>query len=93
MVVEITVDASQLKGEGKEVIEQLAHFIRNKTAAEVKNESNKLVIESDNSLSRKNLRVLLKKFLHQSKLREYFKVISGDGATLKIQERTLYEGE
>lgn len=93
MVVEITVDASQLKGEGKEVIEQLAQFIRNKTAAEVKNESNKLVIESDNSLSRKNLRVLLKKFLHQSKLREYFKVISGDGATLKIQERTLYEGE
>ena len=92
MVCEIEVDTSQLKGEGKELVEQLASFIRNKTAAEVKNESNKLVIESENRMiSRKNLRVLLKKFLHQKELRDYFRVISGDGLALKIQERTLYE--
>jgi hypothetical protein len=92
VVYEIEVDASQLKGEGKELVEQLARFLRNKTAAEVKNESNKLVIESENRMiSRKNLRVLLKKFLHQKELRDYFRVISGDGLALKIKERTLYE--
>ena len=92
MVYEIEVDTSQLKGEGKELVEQLARFLRNKTAAEVKNESNKLVIKSENRMiSRKNLRVLLKKFLHQKELRDYFRVISGEGLALKIQERTLYE--
>lgn len=92
MVDEIEIDASQLKGEGKELVEQLARFIRSKTAVEVKKESNKLVIESENSMvSRKNLRVLLKKFLHQKELGDFFRVISGDGLALRIQERPFYE--
>ena len=40
------------------------------------------------------LRVLVKKFLHKQKLKEFFRVISGDEEnTLKVKERKLAEEE
>jgi hypothetical protein len=89
-MVEITVDASELKGEGKEVIQGLADFMKEKTGAEVTNESNKVTVKGE-AVSKKYLRVLVKKFLHRQKLKDYFRVISGDEDTLKVKERKLYE--
>ena len=92
MVTEIMIDASELKDEGKEVIQELADFMKEKTDAEVTNVSNKLTVKGEDALvSKKYLRVLVKKFLHKEKLKEYFRVISGDEETLKVKERKLAE--
>jgi hypothetical protein len=92
MVMEIIVDASELKSEGKHVIQQLADFMKEKTSAEVVNESNKIKVKGEGKMiSRKYLRVLVKKFLHKQELKDYFKVISGEDDTLKVKERKLYE--
>ena len=90
--MEITVDASELKAEGKEVIQSLADFMKEKTGAEVTNESNKVIIKGeDATVTKKYLRVLAKKYLHKKELKEYFRIISGDEDTLKIKERKLEE--
>jgi hypothetical protein len=91
-MVEIIVDASELKDEGKEVIQGLANFMKEKTGAEVTNESNKVTVKGEDALvSKKYLRVLVKKFLHKQELKEYFRVISGEENTLKVKERKLEE--
>ncbi len=93
-MVEIIVDASELKDEGKEVIQALADFIKEKTAAEVTEESNKVTVKGEGAaVSKKYLRVVVKKFLHKQKLNDNFRVISGDENTLKVKERKLYEEE
>ena len=91
-MVEIIVDASELKDEGKEVIQGLADFLKKNTSAEVTNESNKVKVKGEGAaVSKKYLRVLLKKFLHKQKLKETFRVISGDEDTLKVKGRKLTE--
>ena len=93
-MVEIIVDASELKDEGKEVIQGLADFMKEKTGAEVTNESNKVTVKGEGAaVSKKYLRVLVRKFLHKQKLKDYFRVISGDEDTLKVKERKLSEEE
>ncbi len=93
-MVEIIVDASELKDEGKEVIQGLADFIKEKTSAEVTNESNKVTVKGEGAaVSKKYLRVLVKKFLHKQKLKDNFRVISGDENTLTVKERKLGEEE
>jgi len=39
------------------------------------------------------LRVLLRKYLHRAKLKDYFRVISGKENALIIKERKIYEVE
>ncbi len=90
--MEITVDASELKEEGKEVIQGLADFMKEKTRAEVTNESNKVTVKGETiTVTKKYLRVLVKKYLHKKELKEYYRVISGDEDTLKIKERKIEE--
>ncbi|TRO50347.1 hypothetical protein E2P63_06495 [Candidatus Bathyarchaeota archaeon] len=90
--MEITVDASELKDEGKEVIQGLADFMKEKTRAEVTNESNKVKVKGETiTVTKKYLRVLVKKYLHKAELKEYYRVISGDEDTLKIKERKIEE--
>ncbi len=90
--MEITVDASELKDEGKEVIQGLADFMKEKTRAEVTNESNKVKVKGETiTVTKKYLRVLVKKYLHKTELKEYYRVISGDEDTLKIKERKIEE--
>ena len=89
-MVEIVIDASELKNEGKDVIQGLNDFIKEKTGADVANESNKVTVKGENAtVSKKYLRVLVKKFLHKKQLKDYFRVISGNEETLKVKERKL----
>jgi hypothetical protein len=91
MMIKIIVDASELKDEGKEVIQELTNFIKEKTCTEVTNESNKLTVQGEDAMiSKKHLRVLIKKFLHKQELKEYFRVIGEEGA-LKVKERKFEE--
>ena len=90
--MEIVVDASELRSEGKEIIQSLADFLKEKTEAEVGNESNKIVVKGEGaSVSKKYLRVLVKKFLHKKELKLYFRVISHEEDALKVKERKLAE--
>jgi hypothetical protein len=90
--MEIIVDASELKNEGKDVILGLADFMKEKTGAEVTNESNKVTVKGEGAaVTKKYLRVLVKKYLHKKDLKEYYRVISGDEDTLKVKERKLEE--
>jgi hypothetical protein len=92
-MVEIIVDASELKDEGKEVIQGLADFMKEKTGAEVTNESNKVTVKGEGAaVSKKYLRVLVKKFLHKRELKDYYRVTT-DEDTLKVKERKIYEEE
>jgi hypothetical protein len=93
-MVEMTVDASELKVEGSEVIKELADFLKDKTSAEVTAESKKITIKGEGeAVSKKYLRVLLKKFLHHKELKDTYRVIGAEDNTLKIKERKLYEEE
>jgi beta-phosphoglucomutase-like phosphatase (HAD superfamily) len=93
-MVEMKIDASELKSEGKDVITELADFLKEKTGAEVTTESKKVTIKGEGAaVSKKYLRVLVKKFLHKSELKEYFRVISDKEDTLKVKEKKIYEEE
>jgi hypothetical protein len=90
--MEIIIDASELKDEGKQVVQALADFVKSKTGAEVTENSNKVTVKSEGeAVSRKYLRVLVKKFLHKQELKDYYRVISGAEDTLKVKERKLGE--
>lgn len=86
IMVDIIVDASELKDEGKGAVQALVNFVKEKTAAETVNDSNKVTVKGE--VSKKHLRVLVKKFLHKQGLNDYFRVISNK-ETLKIKERKL----
>ena len=93
-MVEMKIDASELKSEGKDVITELADFLKEKTGAEVTTESKTVTVKGEGAaVSKKYLRVLVKKFLHKSELKEYFRVISDEEDTLKVKERKLHEEE
>ena len=91
-MADIVVDASELKDEGKQVVQALADYLKEKTGAEVTENSNKVTVKGEGkAVSKKYLKVLVKKFLHKQALKEYYRVISGDEETLKVKERKLYE--
>ena len=91
-MADVVVDASELKDEGKQVVQALADYVKEKTGAEVTNQSNKVTVTGEGkAVSKKYLKVLVKKFLHKQELRDYYRVISGDEETLKVKERKLYE--
>ena len=93
-MVEMKIDASEIKREEKHIIQSLADFLKEKTSAEVTTEAEVITVKGEGAaVSKKYLRVLLKKFLHQQALKEYYRVIAGDEDTLKVKERRLYESE
>ena len=94
-MVEMKVDASELKGEEKNLIEKLADFLKEKTGGEVSTASEVISIKGEGeALSKKYIRVTVKKFLHKHELTEYFKVIADEEEnTLKVKERKLEEEE
>ena len=93
-MVEMKIDASELKSEGKDIITELADFLKEKTGAEVTTESKKVTIKGEGAaVSKKYLRVLVKKFLHKRELKDSFRVISDEENTLKVKEKKIYEEE
>jgi hypothetical protein len=91
-MVEMKVDASELKGDETKLIEKLADFLKEKTGGEVATEAKTLTVKGEGeALSKKYVRVTLKKFLHKHELSESFRVISNEENTLKIKKRKLKE--
>lgn len=92
--MENKIDITELKDEGSDVIKELATFLEERTRAEVKTGANELIIKSEEAnVSRAYLRVLLKKFLYQKELKEYFRVIGGKENSLVIKGKKAPEEE
>jgi len=93
-MVEMKIDASELKSEGKDMLKELADFLKEKTSAEVTTESKTITVKGEGAaVTKKYLRVLMKKFLHQRELKQDFRVISDKENTLKVKEKKTYEEE
>jgi predicted SnoaL-like aldol condensation-catalyzing enzyme len=92
-MVEMKIDASELKGEGGGIIEKFADFLKEKTSAEVSIDSKTIVVKGEGeAVSKKYLRIMTKKFLHKRQLTDTFRVIADhEENTLKVKERKIYE--
>jgi hypothetical protein len=90
-MVEMKVDASELKTSEGKIIDKLADFLKEKTGGDVVTEGKTVTVKGEGeALSKKYVRITLKKFLHKHELTETFKVIGAEEA-LKIKERKLPE--
>ena len=91
---ETRINISEFKNEGSDVIKDLTTFLKEKTNAEVEAGTDELVIKGkETKVSRTHVRVLLKKFLHQKELKEYFRVIGGKENTLIVKGKKVPEEE
>jgi len=90
----LKIDIAELKIEGEDIAKELADFLKGKIGKEVELSTDQITVKDENKeFSKGYLRVLLRKFLHQRELKEYFRVISLEGGALKIKERKLREEE
>lgn len=88
-MVEMKVDASELDGKQ---IEKLADFLKEKTGGEVSTDAKTVTVKGEGeALSKKYVRVTVKKFLHKFELSDSFRVIGEEENTLKVKERKLAE--
>jgi len=91
---EIKVDISELKAEGGDVIKELADFLKEKTGTEVETAGDEITVKNDEeTFSKPHIRVLLRKYLHKTELKEYFRVIGGKENTLVVKEIKAAEEE
>ena len=92
--MEIKVDASEIKKEKSDVVKSLVEFLKDKTNADVSADAEMVTVKGEgDAVTKKYIKVLVKKFLHQQELKESFRVIMDEENTLKINERRLFEDE
>jgi len=93
-MAEIRINISDLKSEGDEVIKELAEFLKEKTKAEIDRATGSITIKGEEkTVSKKYLRVLLRKFLHKNELKDHFRVISGEENSLTVKKKKTTEEE
>jgi len=91
-MVEIKVNASELKGDESKLFEKLSDFLKDKTSGDISNDGKTVTIKGEGAaITKKYIKVTVKKFLHKHELTETFRVIGDEENTLKIKERKLYE--
>jgi predicted HAD superfamily phosphohydrolase len=91
-MTEIKINISELKSEGEELIKELAEFLKEKTNAEVDKATDSITVRGE-AVSKKYVRVILKKFLHKKELKESFRVIGEKENSLMIKEKKVAEEE
>jgi predicted HAD superfamily phosphohydrolase len=91
-MTEIKINISELKSEGEELIKELAEFLKEKTNAEVNKATDSITVRGE-TVSKKYVRVILKKFLHKKELKESFRVIGEKENSLMIKEKKVAEEE
>lgn len=93
-MVETRINISELKSEGSDVIEKLAELLKEKAKAEVETTLDAIIVKGEGkNVSKKYLRTLLKKFLHQNELKDYFRVIGEKENVLTVKKRKITEEE
>lgn len=92
--MEIKVNASEIKKEKDNVVKSLVDFLKDKTSADVTADAEMITVKGEgDAVTKKYIKVLVKKFLHQQDLKESFRVIMDEENTLKVKERRLYEDQ
>lgn len=87
-MVETRIGISELKKEGSDTIEELNEFLKKRTEAEIRTETNEIIIEDkEGTPSRLHVRLLVRKFLHNKELKDYYRVIGGKENTLTVKEK------
>jgi len=93
-MTEIMVDVSDLKKEGKELIDEMVEFLEKKIEVDVEATTNEILVKwKEGEVSRRYLKVLLRKFLHRQELRKLFRVIGGKENSLIVKEKKFYSEE
>ena len=93
-MAETRINISELKSEGSDLIKELADFLKEKTKAEVETTTDIITVKGEETnISKKYLRVLLRKFLHKKELKDYFRVIGDEENTLMIKKKKTAEEE
>jgi len=93
-MAETRINISELKSEGGDLIKELAEFVKEKTGADVETTTDFIIVRGEEkTISKKCLRVLLRKFLHKSELKDYFRVIGAEEKTLIVKERKIAKEE
>jgi len=91
-MVEIKVNASELKGDESKLFEKLSDFLKDKTNGDISNDGKTVTNKGEGAaITKKYIKVTVKKFLHKHELTETFRVIGNEENTLKIKERKLDE--
>jgi poly(3-hydroxyalkanoate) synthetase len=91
-MVETKINISELKSEGNDIIKNLTEFLKEKVKTETEATLDAIVLKGEGkSISKKHLRVLIKRFLHQNELKDYYRVISDKENALMIKERKIGE--
>jgi len=91
-MVEMRIDISELKSEGSDLIKELVELLEEKIKVEVETATDEIILKSEEeAISRRYLRVLLRKFLHRTELKDYFRVISGGENTWVVREKKIVE--
>ena len=87
----IIINVSELRDVEKEGIKELAEFLEERVKARIDVGSNEITVKTKNKGNalppKAYLRVLLRKFLHQTELKEDFRVISSGENVLMIKTR------
>ena len=93
-MAEIKVDIYDLKGEGGDVVKELVDFMKQKTNSKIETAADEITVKNEEeTLSKPQIRVLLRKYLHKTELKEYFRVIGGKENTLVVKEIKAAEEE
>lgn len=95
-MTETKISVADLKKEGSDIIKELTTFLEEKTKATVESGTDEITVteaEEKEPISRTHLRMLLRKFLHRHKLKEYYRVIGGKDSTLIVKEKKIAEEE
>lgn len=92
----IVIKISELRDIDDENVKDLAEFLEGRADATVGITRDEITLnfeEGKKITSRTHLRVLLRKFLHRTELKEEFRVISGKENVFVIKERKRAEEE
>jgi hypothetical protein len=91
-MVEIKVNASELKGDESKLFEKLSDFLKDKTSGDISSDGKTVTVKGEGAaITKKYIKVTVKKFLHKHELTETFRVIADEENALKIKERKLDE--
>ena len=91
-MVEMRIDISELKSEGSDLIKELVELLEEKIKVEVETATDEIILKGEEeAISRRYLRVLLRKFLHRTELKDYFRVISGGENIWVVREKKIVE--
>ena len=95
-MAETKIDISDFKHEGSDLVKDLTKFLEEKTGRKPEAGTDEITIEEkkdEEAISRGYVRVLLRKFLHQKELKDYYRVIGEKDNVLRIKEKKTAEEE